>query len=499
MPTPSYTALRAAAEDLANLEAALGLLSWDQEVFMAKGSAKRRAGHLASMAGLHHQVLLEKVKPALESALDDLDKLSPEEQLNLRQLKRSVDKQTKLPDAFVRSMAATTSKAQSLWEEAKAAGNFKLFAPILEEVVALKRQEADYYGYHASPYDALIDSYEPEGKAADIARLFEELKPQLKALLDEMLAAPQVDDAFLRTPVAAEQQWQYSLQLLKHMGFDFNRGRQDRSTHPFTSGLGPEDVRLTTRIDEGNIGMMLYSCIHEFGHGVYEQGLSGMHYGLPQGQACSLSIHESQSRFWENNMARTQAFWQWAHPAFAALYNGRLSRHSHEDLFRAFNRIEPSFIRIEADELTYHFHIILRFEIEQALMEGQLQVADIPEAWNSKVKTYLGIDVPDDAHGALQDIHWSHGSFGYFPTYSLGSLYAAHFEHHMRQDLPTLDQHMAAGNFAPIHQWNREKLYQHGALYNSEELCVKATGQPLQPAYFLSYLRTKLSRVYSLA
>jgi carboxypeptidase Taq len=287
--------------------------------------------------------------------------------------------------------------------------------------------------------------------------------------------------------------WVYQL-----IGLDFNHARSDLATHPFTSGTAPEDIRVTTRIDENDLAMMFFSSIHEGGHALYEQGLGRNAYGLPEAEPCSLSVHESQSRIWENNVARGQAFWTYVRDTLARYYPDGLQGYDSAAVFRAVNRIEPSLIRISADELTYHFHIMLRFEIERAIMEGDAGVDDIPELWHEKVRSYLGLSIPDEAHGALQDIHWSLGAVGYFPTYSLGSLYAAQFYHYAHAANPDMEERFRQGDFSPLNRWLAQNIYAHGRLMDSPKLCEAATGEQLNPDYFLTYMRQKLQAVYNI-
>jgi carboxypeptidase Taq len=490
-----YQALQTEAAALADLDAALALFSWDQEVNMPSGAAARRATQMATLAGIRHGRMLEKLVPLAAKAREQKD-LSENQLLNLKQLQHALDRLTKLPEAFVQTLTEATSRAQHAWEAAKRDADFAAFLPHLEKIVALKHQEADYYGYARSPYDALLDGYDQGANTQDLDTLFAALKPRLQTIVDAVAKAPQVDDSFLRTPVSKEAQWQFTLRVLRDLGYDFDHGRQDYSTHPFSISFGMEDVRITTKFTETDVQDMLYSTIHECGHALYEQGLPPSGYGMPAGEACSLSIHESQSRIWENNIGRSLAFWEHYFDAFAQLFPDKLKGKTPLHVFQAVNKVAPSLIRISADEVTYHFHIMLRYELEKDLMERRLHPRDLPQAWNAKVKQYLHINVPNDAQGCLQDVHWSHGSLGYFPTYSLGSLYAAQFEAHALRSDAAMAPALKNGNFAPLRQWLAANIYQNGRLYASQELCKRVTGEPLQADYFVRYIQTKLKVVY---
>jgi carboxypeptidase Taq len=496
MPSPAFTALATAAARIADLDAALGLMGWDQEVNLAPGSGERRGRQMGTLAALRHRLLSDELKPALARA-QDAGAADAFEAKNLAQIAWGLDRALKLPDAFVHELTIATSHAQQAWEQAKRTSDFATFRPHLETILSLKRKEAELYGYAAHPYDALLEGYEPGGTTASIRGLFDALLPPLRELLAWVKTRPQVDDAPLRQPIAEDRQWAYSLAVLRQLGYDFNRGRQDKSTHPFSTGLGMEDVRITTHLQEHDLQAMLYSTIHECGHALYEQGLNPAHYGLPAAEACSLSIHESQSRIWENNVGRGLPFLTHQLSALQELYPDRLAGRTAQDVFRMVNRVEPSLIRIQADELTYHLHILLRFELEVALIGGELSVADLPAAWNERFEALMGVRVPDHAHGCLQDVHWSHGSFGYFPTYTLGSLYAAQLYAAAERNEPDMGAHIAAGDVSGLHDYLQRNVYAHGRLYRSDDLCRLATGEGLNPAYFHRYLRTKLESVYS--
>ena len=481
----------------ADLGGASALMSWDQEIHMPQGAAARRASQLGTLAELQHEVLMQEALPLAEKLLDAAggDEM---ERLNIEQAHAKLRRQQALPGSFVAEKARLLSQSQHTWEKAKKAGDWSIFAPILAEVFDLKRQEGDYYGYDDHPYDAHLEEFDPGSTVKRLDKWFGDLKPTLKDLVAKVAAAEQVDDAVLREHHDTAIQQHLNHDLLKLLEYPQANARCDLSTHPFTTGTAPEDVRITTRIDAEDIQMMIYSTIHELGHAFYELGLRSDEYGMPAGDSCSLSIHESQSRIWENNICRSESFMQQLLPMLQHHFGSSFNQVSDHDLYKAVNRIQPSFIRIAADELTYHFHVIIRYELERDVFAGDLKVEDLPKAWNAKVKAYLGLDVPDVGHGALQDVHWSIGAVGYFPTYSLGSFYAAQFEHFLAQDVHDYHSKIASGDYADIKAWLNKHIYHYGKLFNSEDLCVRVTGEPLNVKYFLDYIKAKVKAVYGI-
>ncbi|MFN8397012.1 MAG: carboxypeptidase M32 [Bacteroidia bacterium] len=489
--------LKEKIRESAHLNSAMALLSWDQEVMMPPGGTNFRAETIATLSGMYHDMMVIGVADALKAVEDaGLESLSPFELRNYRSLRWQMDRMTKLPKELVIESNRIRSEALSKWVEAKKKQDFSIFSPVLAEIVRLKREEANYYGFEEHPYDALMASYEPGMTSSRLRQIFEPFKAQLGEILPQIAAQPQIDDAWIMQSIPAATQLEWSRSVLQTLNYDFNHGRQDLSAHPFSMNLNPEDVRITTMVLENDIRDMLYSSIHETGHALYEMGIPGEHFGLPAGEYCSLGIHESQSRLWENNVARSREFWEHFFPSFRELFPDKLKGRGPEDCYRAANKVERGFIRIQADELTYHFHVALRFEIEHALIGGEVEVADLPSLWNSKVKHYLGLTVPNDAEGLLQDIHWSHGSIGYFPTYSLGSFYAAQFMDTARERIPGLDQQFARGEFGTLKTWLNQEIHTHGRQYDSEGLCTLATGKPLDVSHFIRYAKQKFGDVY---
>ncbi|RYY71349.1 MAG: carboxypeptidase M32, partial [Chitinophagaceae bacterium] len=399
---------------------------------------------------------------------------------------------------FVRSMSEAVNKSFYAWIKARKENNFAVFQQPLHEIIEFKKQEADLLGYEKHPYDALMNDYDRGLNTGITDNLFNSLKPALRQLLEKIKNAPQVDDHFLRQHFDTDKQWKLGMEMLRRMQFDFEAGRQDISEHPFTTNFNSKDVRVTTRIDENDFANMLWSCIHEGGHALYEQGLPAEQYGLPLGEYCSLSIHESQSRLWENSVGRGLPFWKYNYKLLLEYFPEQFQHISVERFYKGINKVEPSFIRTEADELTYHFHVIIRYELEKQLIAGMLTAKEIPTAWNELYQQYLGVSVPDDKLGCLQDVHWSHGSFGYFATYSIGSLYAAQLYATISRQQLSLDTDLEQGNNGAVLAWLQQHIYQYGRYYNSGELCEKATGQPLNSDFFISYVTEKFSAIYEI-
>jgi carboxypeptidase Taq len=395
-------------------------------------------------------------------------------------------------------MSEQVNKTFHSWIEARKQNSFPLFENELEALVQLKRQETEILGYEKHSYNALLNEFE-KGSTVDLLdKTFSALLPPVKELLDRITKKAPVDNSFLKQHYPKQDQWNWGMHLIKELNFDFEAGRQDLSEHPFTINFSSTDVRVTTRVDENNFSSMTWSCIHETGHALYEQGLPASQYGLPLGEAASLSMHESQSRLWENNVGRSLGFWKHYFPQLQQHFPSQLGKVSVDGFYKGINKIEPSLIRTEADELTYHFHVFIRYELEKKLIEGAINTNDIPAFWNEQYKKYLGINVPDDKQGCLQDIHWSHGSFGYFPTYSLGSFYAAQFYSFAKSSLSGLETEIQNGNSLNLLKWLRENIHRHGRKYTSEELCSKITGKGLDIQYFMDHLLQKYTMIYNL-
>ncbi|MFB3114514.1 MAG: carboxypeptidase M32, partial [Nitrospirales bacterium] len=389
------------------------------------------------------------------------------------------------------------SLAQQVWTEARQNNTFATFLPNLRTVVALKYEEVEYLGYTDSPYNTLLDTYEPGATVAQLQPLFTTIRERLVSLLEEIRQSPTPpNDRILYQPYDTDRQLEFGKLVLKKMGYDFSRGRLDLSAHPFTTSFHPTDVRVTTRVFEKDLQSCLFSCIHEGGHGLYEQGLPPEHHGTPLGEALSLGIHESQSRLWENSVGRSRAFWEYFFPLLKDRFPNQLSGINVDTFYGAINTVKPSLIRVEADEVTYNLHIMVRFEIELDVIEKRVGVEDLPDLWRTKMKEYLGVVPERDADGVLQDVHWSFGAFGYFPTYTLGNLYAAMLFKQAGTDLPSLETDIAQGNLMPLKQWLNHHIHRHGRQFTSKELIQRATGQTLSAEPFLQSLRDKMQEVY---
>ena len=487
-----YDSLHERFRQVALLRSTAAVLGWDQETYMPASGVAWRADQLAWLSGRGHEMsTAPEVGDWLAAAEAEMPAEDSVQATNLRGWQRSYDRATKLPVALVEEFTRTTSIAQNAWAEARKRSDFAAFQPHLEKLVDLTRRKADAWGWDACRYDALLDEYEPGARSADLAAVFAELEPQISALI-----GPAVEKAARwpknllegHYPVAAQQA--FNREVAEALGFDFAAGRIDTTTHPFCTGLGPGDTRLTTRYDEGDFTSSLYGVLHEAGHGMYDQGLNKAEWGQPAGEAVSLGIHESQSRLWENHIGGSVAFWEHWLP-LAAHHFPHLAKLTPEQVAGAAAQVQPSFIRVEADEVTYDLHIMLRFRLERALIEGDLAVADIPAAWNETFERLLGLKVPDDARGCLQDVHWSFGLFGYFATYTLGNLNAAQLMHRARAVVPGLDASLAAGDYAPLLTWLRENVHAHGQRFLPQDLMRHATGEPTRGECFLAHLRRK--------
>lgn len=484
-------------QKVADVQYAAALLNWDQEVMMPAKGSPARSRQLATLSVIAHEWFID---PEFDKLVNDLaqdSSLTWEQRRNVELTLKDINRQKKYSSEFVQKMSETRSKAFNAWIAARKKNDFDIFAPVLEELVALKREEAEFLGYELHPYNALMEEYESGATVAMVDELFKGVKVSLQQLLDRVNSSPEIVNALAEKQFDAKKQFEVTIELLKKMGYDFDAGRQDISEHPFTINFNSRDVRVTTRANEDDLFEMLSSSIHEGGHALYEQGLLYENYGLPSGSYVSLGIHESQSRMWENNVGRSLVFWEDNFELLAHAFPEEFEQLDARAVYVSNNLIEPSLIRVQADELTYHFHIMIRYELEKRLIEGSLEVKDLKQSWNDLYKKYLGVDVPSDNQGVLQDIHWSHGSFGYFATYSLGSFYAAQFFHQAKSEIKDLEDQIAKGNLQILKDWLNEKIHKYGRLYDAEDLCEKVTGEKLSFKYFQSYIEEKLSDIYS--
>lgn len=484
--------------EISDLAAASALLGWDQETGMPRQGVEARGSALGTLAGLIHERLAgRRLGDSLAELEDRAADIGPDRRAMVREARRDHDRATRIPADLVKRLAEEEARAMAAWQEARAESRFERFLPHLTTLLDLKIQVADALGWESERYDALLDEYERGATAGAVGQLFlglrAELLPLVRAIAERGSA---VDLGPVLRPVPAERQLEFGRTVARAMGFDFGGGRIDRSAHPFCTKIHAGDVRLTWRAAEADVRPALFGIIHEAGHGLYEQGLPP-HFGrTPLGEAASLGIHESQSRLWENMVARSRPFWSNFLPELKRQLPGSFDDVDVEAMYRAVNHVAPSLIRVEADEFTYNLHVILRFEIERDLLQGRLAVRDLPQAWNARMQEFLGV-VPDrDAQGVLQDIHWSMGAFGYFPTYTLGNLYAAQLMQAARADLGDLDDQIARGELGNLREWLREKVHAHGRQHLPAELIAAATGRKPAPDAFLAYARSKARDVY---
>jgi carboxypeptidase Taq len=497
MADSAYDLLLARFREVHTVQSVQYLLEWDQQTFMPRDGATHRAAQMGLLAAIAHQKLTcPELGDVLARAETQADHSDPAVAANLREIRRHYDRAARLPTALVQEIASATTLAVGAWEAARAQSDFPHFAPHLKHLLDLKRQAADRIGWQTEPYDALLDEYEPGARAAEVQQTFEALKGQLLSLVNAIRSARrQPNTALLQLPAPVDKQAAFDRTLAAAMGFNFEAGRIDTSVHPFCTGFCPGDVRITTRYEERGIAASLFGALHEAGHALYEQGLEPAHTGTPMGAAVSLGIHESQSRLWENLVGRSRPFWQHFYPKFQAEFPAWRDVLLDDWLF-AINTVRPSFIRVEADEVTYGLHIMLRFDLERQMLEGKLAVKDVPAAWNEGMHRLLGVTPANDAEGCLQDVHWSSGLFGYFPTYALGNLYAAQFFAAAKQAIPDLSQRIARGDLRSLLLWLRENIHRHGKRYRATELVEVVTGQPLSPQPYVDYLKRKYQALY---
>ncbi|GIW88378.1 MAG: thermostable carboxypeptidase 1 [Isosphaeraceae bacterium] len=502
-PHEAYEELVRRSRERSLLGSCAALLGWDEQTYMPCGGAEHRAAQLALLAGLTHERAIDPRIGELLAIVEGSPLVADPESdaaANVREWRRDYDRATKLPKTLVEELAHATSLGQQVWVEARGAADFGRFQPALETILRLKQQEAACLAGGTPSYDALLDEYEPGMTAETLRPLFDTLRQALVPMIVAISDAPNKPDvSILRRDYPVERQRVFGEMIAAAFGFDFGRGRLDTSAHPFCTDIGPGDCRITTRYNPRDFSDAFYSILHETGHALYEQGLDPAHHGTPLGQAVSLGVHESQSRLWENAVGRSRAFWTYALPLARWVFHNALRDADVDTLYAAVNHVEPSLIRVEADEVTYNLHIIIRFELEQALLSGDLPVGDLPGAWTSKYEQYLNVTPKNDAEGCLQDIHWSAGLFGYFPTYTLGNVYSAQLFDRARADLGDLDALFARGEFAPLLDWLRDKVHRHGRRYTPADLVTRAVGAPPDPGPLLASLSRRLTEVYSVA
>ncbi len=495
-PRKTFDDLKELSTEIHHLNSSLSLLHWDQETFMPSGGSAARSQQISHLSALIHEKKTGlRFKNALKKALRLKKGLSKKELIMLREWHKDFTRLHKLPASFVKTFAQVTSEASQVWRTAKKENNFKLFAPFLEKIVELNREKAAILGFLEHPYDALLETYEPSMTTLKVTKIFAALGKELTALLKKIQKARSIENDFLKRRVAFSKQEELGKILLSKLPVESQYTRLDSSAHPFSTALHPHDSRITSRILPNNFMSHLSSILHETGHSLYEMGLPIETWGTPLSEAASLSVHESQSRWWETLIGRSLPFWKWFYPQLKKELP-LLKKIPLEKFYRSYNRVSPSFIRVEADEVTYCLHVILRFEIEKDLISNKLNVYELPEAWNAKMKEYLGITPRTDKEGCLQDIHWSLGDFGYFPTYALGNLLAAQLFTAFSKDHKDYDERLANGDLQFIRDWLKTHVHQWGRTYNLEELAKKITGKSLSEVSYCKYLKKKYSDIY---
>ncbi len=497
-----YDQLFELSKNISTLTSIEYILEWDQETFMPSAAVDFRADQIGLMAGHVHKLKTSSKFSHLLNQLIDLESgeisdpaLSPAQRAALREWRRDHLKAVKLPTSFVKTFSSTCATAGNIWIAAKKTSNFSLFAPSLTKIIQLSRKKADLLGYQDHPYDALLDLYEPGMTCARLGPLFDRLKTALTSLVKSIQSRPPVDTQCIQGEFNSELQLQFGKKILKAMGFTPEDSRLDLSVHPFCTPVHPLDTRMTTRTHHDDIMSNVFSVIHEGGHGLYNKGRNLAQFGSPLGEQASLGIDESQSRWWETRIGRSKAFWVHFLPLlqrdFPQLQKADLDR-----FYPAINTVRPSFIRVESDEVTYSLHVIVRFEIEKALIEGSLKIKDLPAVWNQKMHDYLGITPSKDSEGCLQDIHWAFGHVGYFPTYVLGNLYASQFFSVFEKTYPDWQSRVSKGDLDFIREWLRSHIHQYGRQFTPEELVQRISGKPLDESAHVAYLQKKYKDIY---
>lgn len=496
----AFAKLKAIVEEIHALRTAAGVLNWDQETYMPPAGASHRAKHLSVLVRLAHEKwTADEVGELLEQLKAEYKDADPEshDALYVNIAAEGYERSRKLPARLVAELAQTRALAVDAWRRAKEASDFKTFAPHLERLIALNIEQAELLGYEEDRYDALLDGFEPDMPARAVDEVFAELKEGLVPLVAAVAEKPQVDDLPLRGRFDKQQQWDFGMDVLRAIGFDLARGRQDESAHPFTTSFSNDDVRITTNIVEDDWTSGLFSTLHEAGHGIHAQGIPSELIGTPLMWRRSLAISESQSRLWENVVGRSKQFWEHFLPKMKERFP-QLADVDLDTFYRAINIVQPSFIRTEADELTYNLHIFVRFDLERALIAEKLKVSELPDAWNDKMKAYLGIVPDNDAKGVLQDIHWASGYFGYFPTYALGNLLSVQFYEQAVNEHPDIPEQIRQGQFDTLRVWTNGRIHRYGAMFPPMEIVRRVTGRGLDSRPYMEYLREKYTEIYGL-
>lgn len=497
--------LKKELKTVVDLYGVVNLMHWDMETYMPKGSGSARAAQIALLTSLAHERFIgDGIKGPL-GELINLDSgvikngIDSESKKLVTEIWKDFHRAAALPKEFVKEMSGAASLGQQAWIEARKNNDWNQFAPHLENIITLKQREIQYIGTKTTPYDTLLDAFEPEMTTADVNELFNSMKSDLITMVQKISkSGVDTHEHILFQHYDVDKQWSFTEQVLRDMGFDFNCGRQDKSTHPFTINFHPTDVRITTRVDENNFMYCLSSSIHEGGHALYEQGMNPRWYGTPFCEAISYGIHESQSRLWENLVGLSKPFWEYYFPKLQKIFPENLSLISADEFYLAVNTIKPGLIRTEADEITYNLHIMLRFEIEQLIINEGLEVNELPVLWNKKMEEYFDIIPETDTNGVLQDVHWSQGSFGYFPTYALGNLYNIIMYTKANEDLPNMKNDIREGNFLFLRNWLKDNIHEVGRRQTAKEIIKTISGKNLSAKPFIDYLKNKYNEIYTL-
>jgi carboxypeptidase Taq len=496
--TDAWNKLVKRMEELTDLYGIASLVEWDQAVLMPPKGGASRARASATLGGIMHNRLTDPAIGDLLAELEADDSLDDVQKRSVQLLRRDYDRETKVPADLVRELTETTNIAYQVWTEARPASDFAVFEPHLKRVVELKKQQADAIGYEGERYDALLDLYEPGMTSVEVEAMFEELVEGLKPIVDLVLDARNPEPEFLKRSYEVDKQQRFSQWLTRHIGFDGEAGRLDTSPHPFTIMVGHGDIRQTTRYSESDLPSSIYATLHETGHALYDQGFPEQWQDLPVGGYASLGMHQSQSRMWENQVGRSREFSAFMLPELKKLFETELGSVAPDEFFEGVNYPERSMIRVEADELTYNLHIVMRFELELALFRDELDVPDLPEAWNDKMEQHLGIRPEDDSEGVLQDMHWAGGMQGYFPTYSLGTIYSAALFDKAKKDLGGLEEDFRSGETARLLEWLRTNIHSKGHMLDAKDLATKVLGEQPTAKPLLDYLKGKYSDIYSI-
>lgn len=499
---PKLQELKDRLAEISDIKAAIALLSWDQMTLMPPGAAESRSRQLATLERLSHEMfispqigkLLEELRPVVSDFAPD-----SAEAAFIRVADRDYQKAVKIPPAFTAEFSSHVSRTYEAWAKARAENSFRIVEPLLEKTLDFSRQMANFFPGYRHIADPLIDSLDEGMTVAMIRPVFEQLRTGLIPLLEAITSEGPADDSCLRKNFPEAEQLRFGLEVSRSLGYDFNRGRQDKSPHPFTTSFSISDVRITTRIKENYLGEALFSTIHETGHALYEQGINPDFEATPLADGTSMSVHESQSRLWENMVGRSRNFWEYFYPKLQSVFPEQLKSVSLDTFYKAINKVERSLIRTDADEVSYNLHVMIRFDLETAMLEGKLAVRDLPEAWNERYRNDLGVSPPNDGLGVLQDVHWYSGTIGgYFQSYTLGNILSAQFFEAAARTIPKLSSEIAAGNFESLHQWLTKNVYQYGRQFPASQIIERATGEPLNIQPYLNYLRTKYRELYHL-